>query len=213
MSDDRKARFTMLMDEVFNRGNYDAADQFVAEDFFNHEAPDSPGPEGFKATARWLRAAFPDYHAEMQEFVADGDLMVARLVVSGTHAGDYMGIAPTGRSFSVQHMAHVPSQGRAAGRALGLPRRSRAAEPARTAAAHRLASDGARAALFCEDAAMADPVPAGSDVSSGTYKCSNCGYKLDVGSSRHLPPCPSCGNGNYETLSGGDSKDDPYPDR
>ena len=104
MSDDRKARFTMLMDEVFNQGNYDAADQLVAEDFFNHEAPDSPGPEGFKATARWLRAAFPDYHAEMQEFVADGDLMVARLVVSGTHAGDYMGIAPTGRSFSVQHM-------------------------------------------------------------------------------------------------------------
>ena len=42
---------------------------------------------------------------------------------------------------------------------------------------------------------MADPVPAGSDVSSGTYKC------------------PSCGNGHWETLSGGDSKNDPYPDR
>ena len=37
---------------------------------------------------------------------------------------------------------------------------------------------------------MADPVPAGSDVSAGTYKCANCGYELQV-----------------------DSTDDPYPGR
>jgi len=60
---------------------------------------------------------------------------------------------------------------------------------------------------------MAEPVPAGSGVSSGTYKCTACGYKLGVTSTKHLPPCPSCGNGHWETLSGGDSKDDPYPDR
>lgn len=60
---------------------------------------------------------------------------------------------------------------------------------------------------------MADPVPAGSDVSSGTYKCTSCGYELGVTSTKHLPPCPSCGNGHWETLSGGDSKNDPYPGR
>jgi hypothetical protein len=58
---------------------------------------------------------------------------------------------------------------------------------------------------------MADPVPAGSDVSSGTYQCTNCGYELQVGSTSSLPPCPSCHNGEYKTLSGGDSVDDPYP--
>jgi hypothetical protein len=58
---------------------------------------------------------------------------------------------------------------------------------------------------------MANPVPAGSDVSAGTYQCTSCGYELNVGSSQHLPPCPSCGNGRYETLSGGDSSKDPYP--
>ena len=52
---------------------------------------------------------------------------------------------------------------------------------------------------------MANPVPAGSDVSAGTYKCTNCGYELEVGSTQHLPPFPSCSNGRYETLSGGDS--------
>jgi lipopolysaccharide biosynthesis regulator YciM len=60
---------------------------------------------------------------------------------------------------------------------------------------------------------MAEPVPAGSDASAGTYKCTNCGYELDVDSTQHLPPCPSCQNGSWETLSGGDSVDDPYPDR
>lgn len=92
------------MEEVFNRGNYDVADQFVAEDFINHESPDSPGPEGFKATARWLRSVFPDYHAELHESVIDGDLLAARLIVTGTHSGDFMGARATGRSFSVQHM-------------------------------------------------------------------------------------------------------------
>jgi hypothetical protein len=64
-----------------------------------------------------------------------------------------------------------------------------------------------------KDEAMANPVPAGSDVSAGTYKCTNCGYELEVGSTKNLPPCPSCHNGQYQTLSGGDSAQDPYPDR
>jgi len=62
-------------------------------------------------------------------------------------------------------------------------------------------------------AGMANPVPAGSDVSAGTYKCTNCGYELQVSSTEHLPPCPQCENGQYDTVSGGDSTQDPYPDR
>ena len=60
---------------------------------------------------------------------------------------------------------------------------------------------------------MANPVPTGSDVSAGTYACTECGYKLSVQSTTHLPPCPSCGNEQYDSLSGGDSVNDPYPDR
>jgi lipopolysaccharide biosynthesis regulator YciM len=58
---------------------------------------------------------------------------------------------------------------------------------------------------------MANPVPAGSDVSAGTYRCTKCGNQIDVGSSKSLPPCPSCGNGQWETVTGGDSARDPYP--
>ncbi|HEX8205377.1 MAG TPA: hypothetical protein VF587_04895 [Solirubrobacteraceae bacterium] len=58
---------------------------------------------------------------------------------------------------------------------------------------------------------MAEPVPAGSDVSAGTYSCTNCGNTIDVQSVQSLPPCPNCQNGSWNTVTGGDSKDDPYP--
>jgi Zn finger protein HypA/HybF involved in hydrogenase expression len=60
---------------------------------------------------------------------------------------------------------------------------------------------------------MANPVPAGSDVSAGTYRCTNCGDEIQVNSQTHIPPCPSCGGGEWTTVSGGDSVHDPYPDR
>jgi len=58
---------------------------------------------------------------------------------------------------------------------------------------------------------MANPLPAGSDVSAGAYRCTKCSNEIDVGSTQHLPPCHSYGNGMWETVSGGDSAKDPYP--
>jgi predicted nucleic acid-binding Zn-ribbon protein len=58
---------------------------------------------------------------------------------------------------------------------------------------------------------MASAVPSGSDVSAGIYRCTECGNELDLLSSKHLGPCPACGNGEYVTLGGADSVDDPSP--
>lgn len=52
---------------------------------------------------------------------------------------------------------------------------------------------------------MAETVNSGNDVSAGTYRCTACGDTLSVESTQSLPPCPECGNGKWETLSGGDS--------
>jgi predicted ester cyclase len=106
MSEHTKWICTHLMEEVFNRGNGAVADAFVAPDFHNHEMPtDAPrGPEAFTAPARWLRSAFPDLHAVLHEVVVEGDLVVGRITLSGTHQGDYLGVLGTGRSFAVQHI-------------------------------------------------------------------------------------------------------------
>ena len=61
---------------------------------------------------------------------------------------------------------------------------------------------------------MANPAPVGSDVSAGTYRCTNCGYNLHVPSVGSLPPCPNCdGPYSWEAVSGGDAREDPYPDK
>jgi Zn finger protein HypA/HybF involved in hydrogenase expression len=61
---------------------------------------------------------------------------------------------------------------------------------------------------------MANPAPIGSDVSAGTYRCTNCGKTIDVQSVESLPPCPNCGGPNeWIPVSGGDSAQDPYPDQ
>jgi hypothetical protein len=61
---------------------------------------------------------------------------------------------------------------------------------------------------------MANPAPVGSDVSAGTYGCTNCGYELDTSSVKHLPPCPNCsGLQQWEEVTGGDSVNDPYRKR
>jgi predicted RNA-binding Zn-ribbon protein involved in translation (DUF1610 family) len=60
---------------------------------------------------------------------------------------------------------------------------------------------------------MAEPVATGSDVSAGTYRCTNCGQELTLQSEKSLPPCPNCDGTSFETVRGGDSTDDPYPDQ
>ena len=60
---------------------------------------------------------------------------------------------------------------------------------------------------------MANPVQQEADVSAGTYQCTNCGNEIVMRSQTHIPPCPQCHDGEWETVSSGGSVHDPYPDR
>lgn len=59
------------------------------------------GPEGVERLADFLLPAIPDMRLDLQDFVAEGDKVVVRLVIRGTHRGDLAGIAPTGRAIEV----------------------------------------------------------------------------------------------------------------
>lgn len=55
-----------------------------------------------------------------------------------------------------------------------------------------------------------DKIPAGSDVSSGTFECNNCGNTITMQSATSIPPCPKCEHGEWKSISGsGDAADDP----
>jgi steroid delta-isomerase-like uncharacterized protein len=59
---------------------------------------DSTGRAALKEVFGRLRHAFPDLHIEIKDLIAEGDKVVSRNTVSGTHRGEYMGVAPTGRT-------------------------------------------------------------------------------------------------------------------
>jgi steroid delta-isomerase-like uncharacterized protein len=94
-----------VADEGFSKGNVDAFDELVAEDFVNHDPavpPDlPPGREGLKALARFYRSAFPDTQLTIEDQIAEGDKVVSRYTVRGTHQGDFAGVPPTGKQVTV----------------------------------------------------------------------------------------------------------------
>ncbi len=89
--------------EAANHGKLEVLDEVLAEDIVDHDsAPGQrPGREGIKGFFADLRRAFPDLHTEVDQIVAADDKVAIRYTIRGTHEGDFMGIAPTGRGINV----------------------------------------------------------------------------------------------------------------
>ena len=89
------------IEEGWNAGNLDVAEELYAEGFFapSMEAgvPDLHGPGGAKAMVQSLRSAIPDVHFRIDHLIADGDMVVGAFTIEGTHLGELHGIPPTGR--------------------------------------------------------------------------------------------------------------------
>ena len=107
--EENKVLFRRTYEELLNGGDLSVAEQLVAPDFVNHEAPRGRdrGPESMRGLAVMLRTAFPDLRFEIEELVAEGDVVAGRLTMSGTHEGPLMGTPPTGRSVRQEHMHFV----------------------------------------------------------------------------------------------------------
>jgi predicted ester cyclase len=91
--------------EVIGRGSEEAFRELVDCSFVNRTAPLglSPGPDGMRhMLTKVLRQAFPDLSVEVHDQIAEGDLVTTRKTLHGTHRGELMGIAPTGKSVSIE---------------------------------------------------------------------------------------------------------------
>jgi steroid delta-isomerase-like uncharacterized protein len=92
-------------DEVLNDNNLAAIDEIAAEDYVELDLPpgQAPGREGVKAfLATVLFPAFPDQRWVTEEQITEGDKVVSRFTMRGTHQSDFMGIPATGRSIAVK---------------------------------------------------------------------------------------------------------------
>ena len=97
--EENKAIFRRYVEEVANKENLDLADE-IFDRYISHQSDgrtEERGPENVKRFIGEFRQAFPDFRTTIEYQVAEGDMVVTRWRASGTHQGEFRGIAPTGK--------------------------------------------------------------------------------------------------------------------
>lgn len=92
--------------DALNAGDLDTAEELTHPDFFNHDAPPSRanGRHGLRETLRRLRGAFAGFRIEPLDVLAENDRVAVRARASGRQVGEFTGVQPTGREFSIQQI-------------------------------------------------------------------------------------------------------------
>jgi steroid delta-isomerase-like uncharacterized protein len=90
---------TEFIDGLFTRGDLGAVDQFLHEDYVDHDPPFGAdgSREGMRGVGAMIRAALPDWRSDLHLLVAEGDVVAEHFTASGTQRGELMGVAPTGK--------------------------------------------------------------------------------------------------------------------
>ena len=103
MSDANKAVLRRWFEEAFNKGDIDLLDELAAPDYVWHGpgGRETRGREALKEFWRMYLGAFPGMQLSIEDQVAEGDRVVTRFTMRGTHAGAIEGIAPTGKEVTV----------------------------------------------------------------------------------------------------------------
>lgn len=88
--------------EIYNSNNVEALNDVVAEDLLTPRMmPGMPqGLEGAKKIHRGTLLGMPDWHTQIEDLIAEGDKVVARITMTGTHTGDFFGFPATGKKIS-----------------------------------------------------------------------------------------------------------------
>lgn len=93
-------------EDVLGKGDLSLVDELTTDDLVDHEEGlpgQPPGKDGVKFFVNAFRAAFPDISVKTAEpMLADGDLEAARVVVTGTHKGEFLGVAPTDKTVEIE---------------------------------------------------------------------------------------------------------------
>jgi steroid delta-isomerase-like uncharacterized protein len=102
--EDNKQFMQRFVEEVINKKNVDAINQFVAEDFVEHVPfpGQGPGREGLKQAISTFLSAFPDIQWILEEQIAEGQKVVSCFTMTGTHHGEFLGIPPAGKLVNVR---------------------------------------------------------------------------------------------------------------
>lgn len=103
-TDDNKAVVRRYVDEVWNRRDLDLIDELLAPDYKRYMGAggEALGRDGQRNRISGLQAAFPDVTLDVQDLVAEGDRVVFRAILRGTHRHPFQGVEPTGRPVAIE---------------------------------------------------------------------------------------------------------------
>ena len=94
-----------IFSEGMTERKFQVFEELISENFINHSFPNSqPGPKGFKAIIQQFTSAFPDMKISVQGIIAEGETVATRGSLSGTHKGEFMGIAATGKKVRIEYV-------------------------------------------------------------------------------------------------------------
>jgi predicted ester cyclase len=98
-TEDNKASVRKAYQAVNQQNLSSFIDEFIDPNQVDHSAPPGlpGGIEGARQFAGMFLTAFPDLHFMVEDMIAEGDKVVARITMSGTQQGAFMGIPPTGK--------------------------------------------------------------------------------------------------------------------
>ncbi|NNE68714.1 MAG: ester cyclase [Pyrinomonadaceae bacterium] len=87
-----------------NPGNLDLADELVLENAIENEPLPgvASGRDAFKQFFSIIRDSFPDARFDIKDMIAEGDRVEVRLLVIGTHGGEFMSLASTGKKIEFE---------------------------------------------------------------------------------------------------------------
>jgi steroid delta-isomerase-like uncharacterized protein len=83
--------------EAINTRDVKVLDELASSNYVLHTPGGARGLEDLKRSMPTARSAFPDVRITIEDEVAEGDKVVVRYTIRGTHKGEFMGIAPTGK--------------------------------------------------------------------------------------------------------------------
>ena len=99
MTPDIRSTIRRFYDEVLNQGQLSVIDDLCTPDFVDHTPAQghSANLDNLKQQITAWRGAFPDLRVAVDELIADGDSLAVRITWEGTHQGEFMGMAATGK--------------------------------------------------------------------------------------------------------------------
>ncbi|NOT05371.1 MAG: ester cyclase [Anaerolineales bacterium] len=99
MSIEENKNIVRRYQEAYNNCDFDALAELVSADVLtpNIIAGMPSGLEGAKVVHQTTLIGMPDYHTNIEDLIAKGDKVVARVTMTGTHTGNFWGIPATGK--------------------------------------------------------------------------------------------------------------------